>query len=232
MSEPAPERWLLLQSGKGEAAINMALDAVLLELAPETNSPMLRFYGWTEPAASFGYFQSALEIERLTPCRPLVRRPTGGGLVPHDADWTYSVIIPPTHAWHALRAPESYELMHRWIQRAFTLLDVPVALATEAHKELPGQCFAGYEKSDVLWLGRKMAGAAQRRTRTGLLIQGSVQAPPAGVTRARWESAMLSAARDPCQVHWEDFVVSQSIAERALQLAAKRYARVEYNYRR
>ena len=226
------QRWLLLQSGKGEAAVNMALDAALLELALEMNRPVLRFYGWTAPAASFGYFQSALEIERLTPCRPLVRRPTGGGLVPHDADWTYSVIIPPSHAWYALRAPDSYERIHLWIQRSFTLLDVPVGLATEARKELPGQCFAGYEKSDVLWLGRKMAGAAQRRTRTGLLIQGSIQAQPAGVARALWESAMLSAARELEQAHWEDFVVSESITGRALQLAAEKYARFEYNYRR
>jgi lipoate-protein ligase A len=161
-----------------------------------------------------------------------VRRPTGGGLVPHDADWTYSVIIPPSHAWYALRAPDSYERVHLWIQRSFTLLDVSVGLATEARKELPGQCFAGYEKSDVLWLGRKMAGAAQRRTRTGLLIQGSIQAQPAGVARALWESAMVSAGRELEHAHWEDFVVSESITERALQLAAERYARFEYNYRR
>jgi hypothetical protein len=43
---------------------------------------------------------------------------------------------------------------------------------------------------------------------------------------------MLSAGRDPEQVQWEDFVVSQSAAGRALQLAAEKYARVEYNYRR
>jgi len=48
---------------------------------------VLRFLCWTERAASL-VTSKILEIERLTLLRPLVRRPTGGGLVAHDADWT------------------------------------------------------------------------------------------------------------------------------------------------
>ena len=77
--------WLLLDSGAGEPAFNMALDEALLELAATTNQPVLRFYGWTQPAATFGYSQPIAELERVTHLRPLVRRPTGGGLVPHAA---------------------------------------------------------------------------------------------------------------------------------------------------
>ena len=53
----------------------------------------------------------------------------------------------------------------------------------------PGQCFVGYEKSDLLWHGKKIAGAAQRRNKLGLLIQGSVQ-PPLPLARAAWQQAM------------------------------------------
>ena len=91
--------WCLLQQGKEAAAYNMALDEALLESAPELGRPVLRFYGWLEAAASFGYAQKYAEIERWTLLRPLLRRPTGGGLVPHDADWTYSVALPPDTAW-------------------------------------------------------------------------------------------------------------------------------------
>src|SRR4051794_2091109 len=108
--------WHLLHSGPGAPAFNMALDEALLEAMPRLQLPALRFYGWTEPAASFGYFQKFPEVERATLLRPLVRRPTGGGIVPHNADWTYSALFPPNHEWHALKAVESYRRIHEWIQ--------------------------------------------------------------------------------------------------------------------
>ena len=194
MNSTCPETWLLIESGVGGGAFNMALDHALLEHAPRLGRPVLRFYGWTEPAASFGYFQKIAEVEKATALRPLVRRPTGGGLVPHDADWTYSLVFPPAHGWYLLKAEASYARVHQWIQSAFAALDAPTELAACCRKEIPGQCFAGHEKFDLLWLGRKIAGAAQRRTRTGLLIQGSVQPPPPGLRRRDWEQAMRDTA--------------------------------------
>ncbi len=105
---PQKDVWLRLHSGPGSAALNMALDAALLEAAPSLGKPVLRFYSWTERAASFGYFQKYAEVRQMTRLQPLVRRPTGGGLVPHDADWTYSITIPTGHAWYALSAVDSY----------------------------------------------------------------------------------------------------------------------------
>lgn len=86
--------WLLLNSGAGSAALNMALDEALLEAMPRLGQPVLRFYSWIEPAASFGYFQKYADVGKATSLRPLVRRPTAGGVVPHDADWTYSLVFP------------------------------------------------------------------------------------------------------------------------------------------
>ena len=220
--------WLLLDSGPCDHAFNMALDEVLLELAPKLQRPVLRFYGWTQPAASFGYFQRIADIERATHLRPLVRRPTGGGLVPHDADWTYSVAIPTNHLWYELRASESYERMHQWIQSAFNALGVATELALCCRKEIPGQCFAGYEKSDVLRLGRKIAGAAQRRTKTGLLIQGSVQPPPPGVTRAQWRRSMSEVTRND----WSGLELSARMTTQVHALVSEKYSRAEYNRRR
>ena len=107
----------------------MALDEALLEATTSLGRPVLRFYGWTEPAATFGYFQRYDDIARTTHLRPLIRRPTGGGLVAHDADWTYSVVIPPTHPWHALSAVDSYRRMHEWVRAAFAKLDAVIAQA-------------------------------------------------------------------------------------------------------
>src|SRR6202051_181140 len=108
--------WFLLNSAAGDAAFNMAFDDALLAGISQIGQPVLRFYGWTEPAATFGYFQKYSEVERATLLRPLIRRPTGGGIVPHDADWTYSFTVPPNHEWYSLKAIESYRRMHEWIQ--------------------------------------------------------------------------------------------------------------------
>ena len=228
MSEP----WLLLDSGPGDYAFNMALDEALMEVAPELQCPVLRFYGWTQPAASFGYSQKISEIETVTQLRPLVRRPTGGGLVPHDADWTYSVVVSPNHPWYDLRASESYERMHRWIQSAFASLDIATELAPCCRKEIPGQCFVGYEKSDVLRFGSKIAGAAQRRSKTGLLIQGSIQPTPQLLTRAAWQSAMRTSAATLWGSQFTPLEFTPALSRQAGQLAADKFSRDEHNRRR
>ena len=73
------ETWYLIEFGAGAPAYNMALDEALLESAPQLGRPVLRFYSWTEAAATFGYAQKYSQAAALTPLRPLVRRPTGGG---------------------------------------------------------------------------------------------------------------------------------------------------------
>ncbi len=208
-------------------AFNMALDEALLEAAPQLGRPVLRFYGWTLPAASFGYFQKLADVQRMTALRPLVRRPTGGGLVPHLADWTYSVVVPPGHGWYGLHAQISYRRMHEWLVAAFAQLGVRTELAAAARQAPAGECFAGWETFDVLWQGRKLAGAAQRRTRHGLLIQGSIQ-PPLGWNRTDWEQAMRTVAN----AQWEELTVSDAVHRRAEWLATRKYSQPEWNARR
>ncbi len=221
---------LSINSGPCDAAFNMALDEALLESVARLGAPVLRFYGWSQPAATFGYFQHFTEIERTTLLRPLIRRPTGGGLVPHDADWTYSLAFPPGHEWHSLRAEESYRGVHEWIQAAFTKLGVATELAPCCKKTAPGQCFAGYEKFDLLWHGKKIAGAAQRRNKLGLLIQGSVQPPPVRLARATWQAAMLAVAKNDSG--WVEFSADGELLALAKQLLAEKYSQPAYNQKR
>ncbi len=224
--------WLLLNSGKCGAAFNMALDEALLEAVSRLGKPVLRFYGWTEPAATFGYFQKYADVERATLLRPLIRRPTGGGIVPHAADWTYSAVFPPEHEWHSVKAEESYRRIHDWLRLAFAELEVKTELAPCCKKSIPGQCFVGHEKSDLLWHGKKIAGAAQRRNKLGLLIQGSVQPPPVKLARADWENAMRAVAAGSFSVKWNDSSPDAKLAEHATKLAREKYSQADYNQRR
>ena len=226
------DSWFVLESGGGDYSFNMALDEALLEAMPRIGQPVLRFYSWTEKAASFGYFQKYADIEKMTLLRPLVRRPTAGGLVPHDADWTYSLAFPNVHEWYLLSATESYCRVHEWIQRAFASMSISTELAPSCRKAEAGQCFSGYEKYDLLWKRQKVAGAAQRRKREGLLIQGSVQPPPVSIARERWERAMRERAEVQRILDWAEFKPDQQLSKRALELAATKYSRDEYNRKR
>src|ERR1700716_1404298 len=76
------------------AALNMAVDEALLAEVP---APTLRFYRWRQPSLSFGYFGLYAEVASQSNEREIVRRWTGGGIVPHGGDVTYSVIISPSH---------------------------------------------------------------------------------------------------------------------------------------
>jgi len=223
--------WLLLSHGPEAAAVNMAWDEALLEAAPGIGHPVLRCYAWREPAASFGYFQKYAAVAALTQLRPLIRRPTGGGLVPHDADWTYSLTVPTKHPWYELRAEASYRAMHEWIQRALSRMGIATDLAAIAHRPAVGQCFVGAERFDVLLQERKIAGAAQRRTRDGLLIQGSIQ-PPAQAGRGAFERALSAAAPETLGGAGESFVPGEGLRRRVEHLAKLKYESAEYNERR
>ncbi len=224
--------WLLLNSGKGDAAFNMAFDDVLLESAGSLGAPVLRFYGWTQPAATFGYFQKISGVESTIQLRPLIRRPTGGGIVPHDADWTYSFVVRPGHEWYAFSALESYRRMHAWIQSAFAELKIETELAPCCKKTLPGQCFVGYEKFDLLWRGQKIAGAAQRRNKFGLLIQGSVQPPPLSLARTDWENAMFVVAQKQFGVDWANFLPPENFRAQVEFSTREKFSKEAFNRKR
>ena len=101
--------------------------------------------------------------------------------MPHLADWTYSLAVPPDHEWHALPAVESYERMHRWLQRAFAIRGVSTRVADCCEPSGPGQCFIGWEKFDLLQAGRKIAGAAHGPPHPGKHPAGARGRGPGGV---------------------------------------------------
>jgi lipoate-protein ligase A len=148
----------------------MAIDEALLR---EVREPLLRIYEWNVPAVSLGYFQPAA----LAGERPFVRRYTGGGLVDHTLDVTYTLVLPRAHPWMQLSAPESYRRVHRGVQAALAACGIESELTHAARAIESDACFAKPVRFDIVAAGRKLSGAAQRRTREGLLHQGSILLP-------------------------------------------------------
>ena len=99
-------------------------------------------------------------------------------------------------------------------------------------KSVPGQCFAGHEKFDLLWHGKKIAGAAQRRNRFGLLIQGSIQPPLLSLSRPDWERAMVEVARQDFDAAWKELLPDSKLWNHANQLAREKYSQSTHQRKR
>jgi lipoate-protein ligase A len=194
------------------AALNMAVDEALLESA---HVPAIRFYGWRQPALSFGYFGRFAEVATETE-RDLVRRWTGGGVVFHGKDLTYSVVIPADHVFFRQSSLKIYFDLHDALRRALRADGVEADLADLVTAKTSEHCFANAVRADVISQGRKIAGAAHRRSRHGLLHQGSIQhenLPP------DFAAHFVSALSDRCQT----LDLAPRILERAKEIAETRY---------
>lgn len=196
------------------AALNMALDEALLEISA---TPALRFYGWERPSLSFGYFGRLEDAIQIGAERELVRRWTGGGMVLHGEDLTYSLVLPLTHNCLARSPRKIYGDIHAAMRDVLVHDGVAARLAMSAPPKISEACFANPVFADVLVDNEKIAGAAQRRTRAGLLQQGSVQYPRLPVDFAqRVALALCSSA--------ETRALDKRIIERAEAIAAQKYA--------
>jgi lipoate-protein ligase A len=161
-------------SERRSASLNMAIDEALLEGATK---PTLRFYGWNRPSLSFGYFGRYADAARGGRTRDLVRRWTGGGIVLHGNDLTYSLVIPASYRSSALSPGAIYAAVHQAIRDALLAEGKAAVIATSTRPKISEACFANAVMADVLLGENKVAGAAQRRTQAGLLQQGSIQVP-------------------------------------------------------
>ena len=151
----------------------MAVDDWLLETE---DGPLLRVYDWTGHWVSMGYFGLESDARAiLAEGAKLVRRATGGGIVDHGGDQTYTLVIPRSCELARLRGAESYRMIHTALVAALKAVGEDAILIEEDSLSESMACFEKPVAWDIVDSGgRKLAGAGQRRTRRGLLHQGSV----------------------------------------------------------
>jgi lipoate-protein ligase A len=184
--ERAPCR--LICDAPGSGAWNMALDEVLLESALRDGVATLRFYRWSEPTVSLGYFQHLADREAHAPSRacPVVRRTTGGGAIIHDQELTYSLAIPAdsplakrSTALYAVAHDSLIEALASWGIRSFKASGAgPEGCgAASAARDVAAEPFLCFERracGDVIIDHCKVCGSAQRRSHGAILQHGSV----------------------------------------------------------
>jgi lipoate-protein ligase A len=195
---PMQLRFLVDEAAPG--AWNMAVDEVLLEDAAASGAGYLRFYMWSEPTLSLGYFQCAAQRQHHEASRDcaVVRRSTGGGAILHDRELTYSLTLPARNPL-AREPVRLYAAVHD----AFIGVLAPQICRTDSRRKLlrnscdsnqaardqPFLCFERRACGDVLLIdrteekygnsaidaiGAKILGSAQRRHRGAVLQHGSL----------------------------------------------------------
>jgi lipoate-protein ligase A len=231
---PAHETWDLWQDRAHEPALNMALDEALLLTAAARARPLLRFYAWGCQAVTIGYVQR----HAAAPAGfAVIRRLTGGGVVYHDHDFTYTVVVPEGHWLTGLDRLHSYRWINRSVQAGLERCRLRAELAAD---EIPHQvdrltmvCFQNPTRYDVLLAGRKVAGSAQRRTRAGLLHQGSLHfGAPLPLPRPRLAEALIEGFRVTLNLDFEPFTPNAKTLALAQQLATEKYGSDAWNQRR
>ena len=154
----------------------MALDEALLESAANHGIASFRFYQWSEPTWSLGYFQAAADRQARKP-DAWVRRSSGGAGILHHAphELTYSVALPAANA----QLPKG----ENWICRVHHALRVwlnhngipaRAVVCGEEQKLGPFLCFLHHTPGDLVIDGSKFAGSAQRKQRGSILQHGTI----------------------------------------------------------
>jgi lipoate-protein ligase A len=163
----------------------MAIDEALLRsFDPASSPPVLRLYGWNPPTLSLGRFQNTAEVLDLDRCRAdgvaVVRRVTGGGVIYHTEELTYSLVCAPSQIPPASSIKDSFRVLTGFLLSFYRRLGLDAVYAVDAAPEGTrfGErtpfCFAGKESFDILIAGRKIGGNAQRRVKGAIFQHGSI----------------------------------------------------------
>ena len=218
-------RGLLLESPPLDVFGQMALDEALAKSKPDAFC--LRFFRWAGPAATFGYAQRIREVELVLPpgaAGAVARRPTGGGVVPHLDDLTFSCVFP---AEGVLKPTEHYRRLHAAIGAELRAAVPGARLAESGGRAAPrgpggaSQCFVEPVALDVLAATGKILGGAIRRYGETVLYQGSLQLPDARPRAAALEAAIARALAAEWRLRWERVPAPDAVRAAAAEGEAK-----------
>lgn len=215
---------LLLESAALDVFGQMALDEALAASRPEGFT--LRTYRWKGVGATFGYAQRFLDVQKALPAAigtAHARRPTGGGVVAHLDDLTFSCVFP---AEGERRPAEIYRRLHAALLAGLRGAGLEAHLCVHGGSAAPqgpggaAQCFVEPVAQDILAAGRKILGGAIRRGGETVLYQGSLQLPGAR-GRADLERAVAGALAEALGLRWRRMEVPAAVRAAARELESK-----------
>lgn len=169
--------WHLIETPPCHPMKNMKSDEERLQTILPAETPSIRFYRWHPRSVTYGYFLKPWDYfqegqEELL----LARRPTGGGIIFHDYDLAFSILIPAGHPRYSMNTVENYAFVNTCLLKALQNChpSLPFSLFQAQGECRPNFCMTRSTIYDLVVDGKKVAGGAQRKTSRGFLHQGSI----------------------------------------------------------
>ncbi len=176
--------WRFMGGGLAEGADNMAEDMACLQSCEHGNSPpTIKLYGWKNPTLTVGYSQKPNKLINIGKARqldiPIIRRPTGGRVLLHNQELTYSLIAPNEHPLFGGDIKNSMCVISELLTECLVKLgcsrtDIKFALPTRSRSQLGPACFSLANHYELTCCGKKIIGSAQRRMKRAFLQHGSL----------------------------------------------------------
>ncbi|MCM2268278.1 MAG: hypothetical protein NDI60_10955 [Elusimicrobiales bacterium] len=231
------EKGLIIETPPLDVYEQMAADEALCESMPAKH--LLRFYNWAGPGITFGYSQRRKAVAQAVEAAgsaitAVTRRPTGGGIVFHETDLTFSFIF---HSPGPYFEPgKTYDRLHRAINAEYARLGIGFDLLNERTKDYAVNdpvmnCFAKPVDKDILYNGKKVLGGALRKFGDYMLYQASFQAPDARPNEAVHRNAVIKALGGEFGLLWEAAAMPPETAARAAAIAGEKYRSAAWNER-
>lgn len=158
----------------------MAVDDYLFRSLGEKPQTTVRFYSWKKPTASLGYSQKTDKVLDVQYCRnngiDVVRRITGGKMVLHFREVTYSICSSDSSVFTD-KLSNSYRLISEALMKGLEKMGLISVLAEDppssyARGNLP--CFSYPARNEVEVNDKKVIGSAQKRVGSHFIQHGSI----------------------------------------------------------
>ncbi|MFW2306655.1 lipoate--protein ligase family protein [Aliarcobacter butzleri] len=156
---------------------NTNIDKALFKAFENESLPILRLYSW-QKSVTFGAGQNPSDYENLLKeyKNNFSKRITGGGVLFHGHDISYSLILPSTFIDNR-SVKETYELICSFILEFYSNLGLKASFAKDIKSIVLSKspfCQVGFEAYDIIVNGRKIGGNAQKRAKNVIFQHGSI----------------------------------------------------------
>ncbi len=252
--------WRLLFTPDVDPYMNMAIDEALTRkcIDSEDRPAVIRFYTWKESSCSIGYFQKMKDVLKAPSDKrvPIVRRPTGGGIVCHGNDITFSIVKKRIPSNRQENITSFYKLIGESLLRGLERLGFTGTFylpENESHRSAQERkplnnfhsqqsfCSVTPAKYDIMIAGSKVAGYAARKSQGTVLCQGYLD------VHKRWKEQYEGSHEKAIHLLFDNLagsfkdvfgitLTSSQLTEDEKSLANairdKKYASNEWNYRK